>query len=358
LSQRTTSPRPLVVALLMLAGAACADAPTDAPERLEPLPLDPRAVTLSGLSSGGAMAVQFHTAHDRLVQGVAVLAAPPYFCAEGAIANALGRCMKDGTSIPVERLLQQADRWASDGLVDAADGVAQDKVWLYRGAADPHVHVTVADALERFYRVRGVAPANLLRIERAGAGHNLPIAAAGASPCAVGEPPYLASCDYDAARALLEHLYGPIATSASNGTTGLAPLRTFDQQAYSKAAGSVSFADRGWLYVPAGCAAGASTPCRLHVVFHGCKQGATEVGDAFVRRGGYLEAAEAGRIVVLFPQVKPTMQPLNPLGCWDWWGYEGAEYATRRGPQVRAVRAMIDDLLGLPREGVVDADRN
>ncbi|HXW10299.1 MAG TPA: hypothetical protein VD737_06770, partial [Steroidobacteraceae bacterium] len=205
---------------------------------------------------------------------------------------------------------------------------------------------------------RGVRSANLVRIEREGAGHNLPIAAPGAAPCAAGEPPYVASCDYDAARALLEHLYAPIAAPAPTAAAP-APLRTFDQRGYAAAAGSVSFADEGWLYVPTTCTEGTSTPCRLHVVFHGCKQGAGEVGDAFVRRSGYLEAAEAGRIVVLFPQVKPTMQPLNPLGCWDWWGYEGAEYATRRGPQIRAVRAMIDDLLGTPaREGAADAEGN
>ena len=81
-------------------------------------------------------------------------------------------------------------------------------------------------------------------------------------------------------------------------------------------------------------------------MFHGCQQGASFVGDAFVRRGGYLEVAEANRIVLLFPQVETSFQPLNPNGCWDWWGYEGEDYATRGGPQVRAVRAMIADLLG------------
>jgi hypothetical protein len=38
----------------------------------------------------------------------------------------------------------------------------------------------------------------------------------------------------------------------------------------------------------------------------------------------------------------------HALGCWDWWGYEGEAYATQAGPQVRAVRSMIADLLGEP----------
>ena len=104
--------------------------------------------------------------------------------------------------------------------------------------------------------------------------------------------------------------------------------------------------------MPTGCRADGAT-CRLHVVFHGCKQGMASVGDAFARGAGYLEVAESNRIVVLFPQVKPTLQPLNPLGCWVWWGYEGSDYATRDGRQIAAVRAMIDALIAEP--GAADA---
>ena len=34
----------------------------------------------------------------------------------------------------------------------------------------------------------------------------------------------------------------------------------------------------------------------------------------------------------------------NPIGCWDFWGYRGPDYATRRGAQMRAVIAMLDRL--------------
>lgn len=349
-----TSRRPVVVAIMLsMFVGACVDANEAQPATpLAKLPLDADSVTVSGVSSGGAMAVQFHTAHSNLVQGAGVLAAPPYFCAEGAIGNALGRCMKDGASIPVDALVQHADRFAGEGAIDPVAGLSDDRVWLYRGAADPHVHVSVMDALERYYRTRIQAP-NLLRIEREGAAHNFPTAMSGASACDSSEPPYLASCDYDAAREMLEHLYGPLAPNA--GSTALAPLQAFDQRPYATAAGSVAFADQGWLYVPATCSTDAKARCRLHVVFHGCKQGVGAVGDGFARRAGYLEVAEANRIVVLFPQVTPTLQPLNPLGCWDWWGYEGADYATKPGRQVAAVRAMVSDLLGEPRADSSDA---
>ena len=56
-------------------------------------------------------------------------------------------------------------------------------------------------------------------------------------------------------------------------------------------------------------------------------------------------AAEARRHGV---DLLESFQPLNPNGCWDWGGYEGEAYATQAGPQVRAVRSMIADLLGEP----------
>ncbi|HPI62327.1 MAG TPA: poly(3-hydroxybutyrate) depolymerase, partial [Zoogloea sp.] len=47
------------------------------------------AVTVSGISSGGYMAVQFQVAFSSLVKGAGVLAAGPYDCAEGSTWRAL-----------------------------------------------------------------------------------------------------------------------------------------------------------------------------------------------------------------------------------------------------------------------------
>ena len=334
-----------IASMTILLGLQGAGATQSAPlARLAALPIDRGTVTTSGLSSGGAMAVQFHAAHSSLIHGIGVLAGAPYLCAEGSIANALGRCMKGG-EIPVEALLERADRLAAAGAIDPIANLKDDRVWLYRGAADPFVHVTVADALERYFRVL-TQPANVVRIERAGAAHNFPTARTDAATCEASEPPYIGGCGFDGARHLLEHLYGPLANPVA--PTQLAPLRAFDQRPYAAAAGSATLADQGWLYVPTGCNE-KKAHCRLHVVFHGCKQGASQLGDVFVRGTGYLETAEANRIVLLLPQVKPTTTPLNPLGCWDWWGIEGEDYATRSGRQIRAVRAMVADIMGESR---------
>jgi poly(3-hydroxybutyrate) depolymerase len=330
--------------LAMLATAACGRAADEAAAgaRLEPLPIDRAGVTVSGPSAGGYMAVQFHVAHSRLVQGAGVLAAGPNLCAENSVRLGLGRCMKGDEPIPTDRLIQATSELALDDAIDPIAGLADDRVWIYHGAADPYVLPPVVDALETYYRAL-VEPDNVVRVERQAAGHAFPTADESAPGCSAFEPPYLANCGLDGAAALLGHLYGPLQPGREPVPSGLVE---FDQRPYAAAAGTRSLAERGWLYVPSACAAGSRGACRLHVVFHGCKQGASFVGDQFLQRSGYLEIAETNRVVLLFPQVEPSFQPLNPNGCWDWWGYEGEAYATQAGPQVRAVRSMIADLLG------------
>jgi hypothetical protein len=50
--------------------------------------------------------------------------------------------------------------------------------------------------------------------------------------------------------------------------------------------------------------------------------------------------AAANDLVVLYPQVRRTV-PLNPKGCFDWWGYTGPDYASQLGVQMHAVRGML-----------------
>jgi poly(3-hydroxybutyrate) depolymerase len=334
-SARRLGPLASCLALLLLAGCGHEEQPS----RLPGGGVDPSQLTVSGMSSGGYMAVQFHVAYSELVAGAGVLAAGPYYCAEDSLSRALRRCMRNGEDIPTDRLVEITSHLALQDEIDPIAGLARDRVWLFHGAADNTVGKPVVDALQAYYETL-VAPENVLRVEHPGAGHTFPTIASGV-PCPMTSPPFVGQCEFDGAGQLLAHLYGEL-QPATPGKWNRESLVEFDQRPYAQATGSRSLADTGWLFLPRACSAGT---CRLHVIFHGCKQGTTEIGREFIESAGYLEVAEANDIVLLFPQVAPSYQPLNAMGCWDYWGYEGETYAVRRGVQLAAVRAMVADLM-------------
>ncbi len=139
---------------------------------------------------------------------------------------------------------------------------------------------------------------------------------------------------------MLEHLYGGLA-APSMKVTGT--LREFGQARYVARGDVASMAETGLIFVPKDCAEGVA--CRVHVAFHGCGQGVGEIGRRFAGRAGYNRWADANRIVVLYPQAqKSRFWPINPRGCWDWWGYSGNDYAARSGAQLSSVRRMVEAL--------------
>lgn len=47
--------------------------------------------------------------------------------------------------------------------------------------------------------------------------------------------------------------------------------------------------------------------CGLHIAFHGCNQGKTFVGDAYVKQTNYNQVADANNFIILYPQVQRFM---------------------------------------------------
>ncbi len=70
------------------------------------------------------------------------------------------------------------------------------------------------------------------------------------------------------------------------------------------------------------------------------------VKDAIYGRTGYNEWADSNKLILLYPQIDPTTLPVNPQGCWDWWGFTGLNFQTRWGAQLAAVHAMVTRLTG------------
>ncbi len=326
-----------MLALLILTTIAACDTSQPAPDAALPtFNIDPDRVTVSGISSGAYMATQLHLAHSNLISGAGLIAGGPYRCADGSMEKALGACLEGG-NFEHERIAGQVREYAAAGAIDDPGNLQDDRVWIFHGAADAAIDRSVAVAARNFYR--DYAPAEgIAFVDTVDAVHGMPTIAAGAV-CDEFAPPYINACDYDAAGELLGHLYGPLAEpAASDGA-----LVTLSQEDHAHA----ELWDHAYLYAPRTCREGAA--CGLHVAFHGCNQSAELIGDEFARLAGYNRWAETNDIVVLYPQVKQSrMAPLNPLGCWDWWGYTGKEYATKAGPQVAAVRAMMDALMQKP----------
>jgi poly(3-hydroxybutyrate) depolymerase len=294
-------------------------------------------ITVSGISSGGYMAGQFHLAHSSAISGLGIIAAGPYGCAQNSMTTALGPCVKGGVDVPA--LLEAARTAAMRGAIDPLESTRGDRIWLFHGSADEVVNAGVMTAARDFYTSL-TDPANVSYVDNVAVTHGLPTRSTGA-PCKQFGRPYLNACDYDAAGEMLKALRGDLAPPVE----ARGRLIAFDQAEF----GDASLNATGYVYVPTACAAGGA--CSLHIFFHGCDQSAELVADAVARGAGFNEWAEANRLIVLYPQAKSSrMAPLNPLGCWDWWGYTDEDYATRDGAQIKAVQAMIERLT-TPRGG-------
>jgi poly(3-hydroxybutyrate) depolymerase len=336
-------------ATLLLLAATLVVATGHAAERLPALGVDLRQSSVSGSSSGGFMAVQFHVAHSSLVRGVGVIAGGPYFCAQESAASAMFNCMQPSTFTPLPAtgvLTAFTATFAASGQIDSTTSLVGARVWLFSGTMDRTVSPSVVDGARRYY-LEFVPAANVASVDTVPAGHAMVTADAGGA-CEVTAPPFINDCDFDAAGKLLEHIYGPLAPPAAKPE---GQLVRFDQREFANGnAHAVSLADTGFAYVPKACETGG---CRAHVAFHGCRQAAESIGEQFVRESGYTRWADSNRLVLLFPQTIARNGwaggwrgnfVLNPRACWDWWGYTGPAYATRAGPQMRAVRGMLERL--------------
>ncbi len=316
--------------------AAALAAATCAAEPLPNLRVDASMTTVSGLSSGGYMAVQLHVAHSATFKrGVGVVAAGPYYCAEGSALHAVGRCLSRGTAIPVESLQSLARRWAALGWIDDLANLQASRVYLFSGTLDSAVKQAVSDDLARWYAP--FVPAAQLRYRKDVAAEHGMVTDDFGNACATRGLPYIQDCDIDLAGEILTQLYGPLNPRG----TPAGRMRRVDQFEFIARGRGMGAEAR--LYVPAACEGSGGGGCRLHVVLHGCGQNVDDIGETYVERTGYNRWAETNRLVILYPQTSP--EATN--SCWDWWGYTGADYARQSGDQIAAIKGMVDRLAGV-----------
>jgi poly(3-hydroxybutyrate) depolymerase len=330
--------RSAALVLVAIAGAWL-PAPAHAAEPLPSFHVDLAQTSVSGLSSGAFMAVQFQVAFSTTVIGAGIVAGGPYDCAEGQLGVALDRCMQTTLGGPdAAHLLARAEALARQGRIDPLSSLAGDRVYVFSGTRDHTVIQPVVDQTVAFYRLAGVPEAQIEYVHDVPAGHAFLTEDRG-NACGSSESPFINDCDYDQAGAILKQIYGPLTAPAS------APggrLIEFDQTEFLPDPTSHGMAATGFAYVPASCA--AREACRVHVAFPGCNQTVDLIGEAFVTGAGYNRWADSNHLIILYPQTHATA--VNPNACWDWWGYDDPDYATKSGRQMAAVRAMLTRLAG------------
>lgn len=308
-------------------------------------------VSVSGLSSGAYMAVQFGVAFSRTVTGAGVIAGGPYFCSQGSVFTATTSCSctselfscrvrPGGTRVP--DLIAITDWFAASQTIDPTSAMAGQRIWMLSGSADSVVPQPVMNDLLTFYR--HYIDANRVFYKRdLNAEHAMPTDSYGNSCLTLGSP-YINNCGYDAAGELLNWIYGPLSPRGTPAGRFIA----FDQSEFISLPGWHGMADTGYLYVPPACDGSvAGQGCRLHVVFHGCLQDQADIGTTFVRRAGYNAWADNNRLLLLYPQASALYPFTNPNACWDWFAYDDTRYAQKSGHQMAAVKRMVDRLTGV-----------
>ncbi len=317
--------------------------------------------SISGISSGAYMAVQFGTAWSSVIKGVGVVAGGPFWCAKAdaddfingytlPVMTATGACMS-GPPPELNSFYAKADAKSASGAIDSLQFVARQKIYLFHGYNDAVVARSVTDAAADFYRhyLGEANRGNLYYQTTLGAGHSLVVApdghVNGLNDCKDNTVPYIDACGYDQAGIILQHIYGALNAPNRGQLTGT--MKRFDQSVYARPddPAPLSLADTGYVFIPKECEDGAA--CRVHIALHGCQQDAGDIGRRFIDDTGYNAWADTNRLIVLYPQTTSSSYlPLNPQACWDWWSYVNHEdsYVTKSGAQIRTIKAMLDAL--------------
>jgi len=359
------------------------------------LKIDRKDVTVSGISSGAAMAHHLHIAHSADLVGVGMVAGPPFRCADyllgnagliptnpalamtPAAATAIGLCTayykKMGAAgqflaplaeqpIDTAKLVKFVTDAAAARKVDDPKGVCGDRAFLIAGGVDDTVPGKVTGATADLYRSLmsqcgddHYVKAHLNAETRPGMPHTMPTnSSAEPANCAAGGP-YIADCDYPGAEEMLRFLHPARASAPQpNRPASSENLVKFSQR---KAIGPFNpqglMHENGYVYVPERCKQGET--CSLHIALHGCHQNEDQINKdsrdpnrkyLFAVDAGYNDYAERAGIVVLYPQAAatPGMLSSNPNGCWDWWGYNGPAYYEKDAFQIRNIWKLVDAL--------------
>jgi len=190
--------------------------------------IDKTGTSISGVSSGGYMAVQYHVAHSASVAGAGIIAGGPYWCANANVGIGLTACATQPELISISELIA-ATTYAETLLsIDWASNLKNDRVWLFSGTKDSVLYPGVVKKLENYYQYY-ITNANIKTVYNIPAEHSFVTENYG-NPCSIINPPYLNNCSFDSAGNLLQWIYGNLMPKTSANQSN---IFTMPQQSYT-----------------------------------------------------------------------------------------------------------------------------
>lgn len=263
-------------------------------------------VSVSGVSSGGFMAVQHHVAFSSQVKTVGVVAGGPYLCEN------IPACTKYPELIDEHLLEAVTANLALSGVIDNPANMRGSKAYLYSGSLDTVVNPGVVKKLSNYYRVFGVHVEEMYDVASE---HGWPSESYGV-PCWELKSPYINKCGFSFSK----YMFGE---SSDNRDGKIVQVGQVGGEL-------VSMAGSAYVYIPNNISKN-----EIHVSYHGCEQTIDDIGTSFVLHSGLNDVG----VIVIYPQAVRTI--VNPYGCWDWWGYTGPNFATKLSPQMNVVMDLV-----------------
>ena len=181
--------------------------------------VDIQQTSVSGVSSGGAMALQMHVAHSSIMRGVGVVAGVAYACTDPALLVAARvlrgfECMDGAGSFggaggAAFSIAKTADAAAVPGAIDdPAVHLPRQKIWLFSGYNDGMVRRAAMDAVALYY-AHYVDAGNIFYKNNNHAPHALVTDNYG-GPCLGFNSEFINNCAYNMAGHLFRHIYGAL----------------------------------------------------------------------------------------------------------------------------------------------------
>jgi hypothetical protein len=305
--------------------------------------------------------------------------------------QALSICMqKPNLALPMQEQLEELE---GKKLIDRRENLKNQKYLIYHGKKDSVVLPEMQNIHKDFLTTAGVLPENI-QILSSNGGHNFPTDKKSNGPCSAQSVPYLAHCKLDLAGEILRK-----ALNKSELLRSAHPIaKLYKVSQFVDGVKPNSIAEYGYLAASQSCLENP-TSCHLHVALHGCEmsdsfdenfdklyaqsaqrrylqmrdketaamapwlrlpyieQRKPKMGALkFAQGAGYLDyVSDENRLMVLFPQTWIGIEnyPGNPKGCWDWYGYTGADYLTNQGAEPAWLMKFIQQVARDPQFGIL-----